>query len=598
MSKFSKNSQRNRGSKRARKVCASDSEQVSGDEDDDQSRVRMRFSKAPWYSQQPGHHNDEEICRDNNFVQEDLKDAEAALSAELDSFASYVALNSDELAVRKELVRLITSETRALWGDDVRVTPFGSSASGLGTYASDLDVVCHGRSVPEAGSACTSLARSLGRAAWAEAVQAIQARVPIVTLRHRDTTTQMDISFVTAGHASAADGLRFLSHCASIPVFRPVAVTLKVILAHHKLDKPFTGGLGSYKLYVMLATLLDGVKSDGLALRTGTPGAFLRTFLRKYGHLQQWGRPCTITADRGREQAVFTPNFDHSTFVEVLQSAATSLRRALQTWTPASSQSKGGNAPPTWPLLSHILPCRLETSRRKHAATSAAAAATRLSTSARPGGCNTPAAGARDEAQLQGWAYEACAAAVTGEGLQSSDPQAWRRQTLGSTAAKEEGNRSFAAMDFAQAHGWYTVALDRLRASSSSREYDMVPVEAGVLYSNRSAAALAMGAVGAALADASACVTLRPDWLKAFTRLGAALLAAKKYSEAVEAYTRALKIEPGNSLAMAALGGARAGAAAQALGTGEEFVAKDAAVPGLPPASECKVSWAPQVSDV
>eukprot|EP00854_Cymbomonas_tetramitiformis_P012221 gene12221-14432_t len=542
MSKFSKNSQRNRGSKRARKVCASDSEQVSGDEDDDQSRVRMRFSKAPWYSQQPGHHNDEEICRDNNFVQEDLKDAEAALSAELDSFASYVALNSDELA---ELVRLITSETRALWGDDVRVTPFGSSASGLGTYASDLDVVCHGRSVPEAGSACTSLARSLGRAAWAEAVQAIQARVPIVTLRHRDTTTQMDISFVTAGHASAADGLRFLSHCASIPVFRPVAVTLKVILAHHKLDKPFTGGLGSYKLYVMLATLLDGVKSDGLALRTGTPGAFLRTFLRKYGHLQQWGRPCTITADRGREQAVFTPNFDHSTFVEVLQSAATSLRRALQTWTPASSQSKGlkglvvgleeglhkqgGNAPPTWPLLSHILPCR-------------------------------------DEAQLQGWAYEACAAAVTGEGLQSSDPQAWRRQTLGSTAAKEEGNRSFAAMDFAQAHGWYTVALDRLRASSSSREYDMVPVEAGVLYSNRSAAALAMGAVGAALADASACVTLRPDWLKAFTRLGAALLAAKKYSEAVEAYTRALK----------------------ALGTGEEFVAKDAAVPGLPPASECK----------
>ena len=35
--------------------------------------------------------------------------------------------------------------------------------------------------------------------------------------------------------------------------FSPVVLLLKVLLSQQALDKPFTGGLGSYKLYVLVA---------------------------------------------------------------------------------------------------------------------------------------------------------------------------------------------------------------------------------------------------------------------------------------------------------------------------------------------------------
>lgn len=36
--------------------------------------------------------------------------------------------------------------------------------------------------------------------------------------------------------------------------FVPVVLLLKIILNQQELDKPFTGGLGSFKLYVLVAS--------------------------------------------------------------------------------------------------------------------------------------------------------------------------------------------------------------------------------------------------------------------------------------------------------------------------------------------------------
>ena len=45
---------------------------------------------------------------------------------------------------------------------------------------------------------------------------------------------------------------------------------LKVFLAHAGLDKPFTGGIGSYKLYVMVAYLLQQQKDQVMAMHKST----------------------------------------------------------------------------------------------------------------------------------------------------------------------------------------------------------------------------------------------------------------------------------------------------------------------------------------
>ena len=40
-------------------------------------------------------------------------------------------------------------------------------------------------------------------------------------------------------------------------------LVLKVILSQHELDKPFTGGLGSFKLYVLVANHVSHVVRRG-----------------------------------------------------------------------------------------------------------------------------------------------------------------------------------------------------------------------------------------------------------------------------------------------------------------------------------------------
>jgi hypothetical protein len=62
--------------------------------------------------------------------------------------------------------------------------------------------------------------------------------------------------------------------------FATVILVLKVLLAQQDLDKPFTGGLGSYKLYVLLAHHLQ----EHLALGgLDRPAEVLVSFLFRYG---------------------------------------------------------------------------------------------------------------------------------------------------------------------------------------------------------------------------------------------------------------------------------------------------------------------------
>ena len=88
-----------------------------------------------------------------------------------------------------------------------------------------------------------------------------------------------------------------------------------------------------------------------------------------------------------------------------------------------------------------------------------------------------------------------------------------------------------------------------------------------VVYANRAAALTKLGRFEAALADADAVVSARPDWVKAHFRRGAALFGLRRLSEAVGAYDAGLALEPqneslllGRSLAQATLGQADAAA--------------------------------------
>jgi hypothetical protein len=62
--------------------------------------------------------------------------------------------------------------------------------------------------------------------------------------------------------------------------FSAVVLFLKTLLTHQSLDAPFTGGLGSYKLYVLVAHHMERHLSLGGSDR---PGEIILSFLFRYG---------------------------------------------------------------------------------------------------------------------------------------------------------------------------------------------------------------------------------------------------------------------------------------------------------------------------
>ena len=105
---------------------------------------------------------------------------------------------------------------------------------------------------------------------------------------------------------------------------------------------------------------------------------------------------------------------------------------------------------------------------------------------------------------------------------------------------KAKGNELFKAGKFAEAIEAYTGALD-----ADPKDH--------TIYSNRSAARMKLSQNGFAITDALTCVTLAPTWPKGYYRLGCALTAIKKHSEAADNLRKALALSPDDSSIRSAL---------------------------------------------
>ena len=92
--------------------------------------------------------------------------------------------------------------------------------------------------------------------------------------------------------------------------------------------------------------------------------------------------------------------------------------------------------------------------------------------------------------------------------------------------------------------GGFKTAIDQYTKAIS------VDPEFVVLYSNRSAAFLANGESSKALRDARKCVELDASFVKGHSRLGAALLALKRFEQAKASYEFVLGKDPANKAAL------------------------------------------------
>ncbi|KAK9829461.1 hypothetical protein WJX72_006003 [[Myrmecia] bisecta] len=100
-------------------------------------------------------------------------------------------------------------------------------------------------------------------------------------------------------------------------------------------------------------------------------------------------------------------------------------------------------------------------------------------------------------------------------------------------AHRSSGKARFQAGDWASAAGWYTQAIEAGDCSATA-------------FANRSAALAALCSWQESLVDAERAVQLQPSYVKAYYRMGTALLQLGRPSEALAAFQSGLLLSPGS----------------------------------------------------
>eukprot|EP01062_Namystynia_karyoxenos_P042386 TRINITY_DN30987_c0_g1_i2.p1 TRINITY_DN30987_c0_g1~~TRINITY_DN30987_c0_g1_i2.p1 ORF type:complete len:634 (+),score=92.29 TRINITY_DN30987_c0_g1_i2:124-2025(+) len=181
---------------------------------------------------------------------------EAALDAEIDAFVRYMALEEHEEAAREATRRKISKVVARLW-PDASVHVFGSWAAGLCLPSSDVDFTVSNapcRSNQSMDDLVYELERAL-RQRHIDAQAITKTKVPIVRFQDQETGLLGDISFNVKSAVPSADNVKKLLQ--AHPKARPLIIVLKSFLRMRLFNNPYSGGLSSYSLYLLVFSFLQ-----------------------------------------------------------------------------------------------------------------------------------------------------------------------------------------------------------------------------------------------------------------------------------------------------------------------------------------------------
>ena len=272
------------------------------------------------------------------------------LHNEIIQFAKLVSPCEKDMVKRTEVFNLVKECAEGLF-PGCQVLLFGSQATGLLLPGSDIDVVVLD-SVQKEGEAATSataatttattttttkeenyldkalqispmrrLANAI-RTDWGDDLSYMEVvehtRVPIVKLTHEPSGLSIDISFDMLGGPKAAELMK--TFMMNMPMLKPLCFVLKFFLVSRGLNEPYSGGIGSFMLQLMVVGFLQQrYREDLNAKRPCVPnlGCLLLEFFELFGENYNYittgisvlkdGSFFSKGADKRRE-AYFQPN--------------------------------------------------------------------------------------------------------------------------------------------------------------------------------------------------------------------------------------------------------------------------------------------------
>eukprot|EP01059_Diplonema_ambulator_P005180 TRINITY_DN14935_c0_g1_i1.p1 TRINITY_DN14935_c0_g1~~TRINITY_DN14935_c0_g1_i1.p1 ORF type:complete len:575 (+),score=225.83 TRINITY_DN14935_c0_g1_i1:31-1725(+) len=201
----------------------------------------------------------------------------------------YLQPTFEEEVMRKKVVIEISDIAQELFPNSY-VLSFGSVVTGLLLPTSDVDMTIMYEDIEgdeeRLHASMDKLANYLATKGICEDAypQVIkQTKVPIVKFTHKETWIDVDISFNSPnGRVNSELVVRY---CKQMPIVTPLVMLVKYFLQQRSMHEPFTGGLGSYAVSLMVIQFIQqhpAFHEGGDPARAGI-GGLLMDFFRFYG---------------------------------------------------------------------------------------------------------------------------------------------------------------------------------------------------------------------------------------------------------------------------------------------------------------------------
>ncbi|XP_062477053.1 terminal nucleotidyltransferase 4B [Pezoporus occidentalis] len=203
-----------------------------------------------------------------------------SLHEEIIDFYKYMSPRPEEERMRMEVVNRIENVIKELWPNaDVQI--FGSFKTGLYLPTSDIDLVVFGKweTLP-----LWTLEEALRKHNVADenSVKVLdKATVPIIKLTDSFTEVKVDISFNVQNGVKAAQLIK--DFIKKYPVLPYLVLVLKQFLLQRDLNEVFTGGIGSYSLFLMAVSFLQLHPREDACMPNANYGVLLIEFFELYG---------------------------------------------------------------------------------------------------------------------------------------------------------------------------------------------------------------------------------------------------------------------------------------------------------------------------